>query len=394
MLPVLLAIALGTAASPAAVAAKSPVGDGMVAISDVVAEQRSFRPQGGEKLSWRYRTAVASTVGASIYDGRDLLVRVLLKGEDLPAGDHRLTWDGRDDDGRVAPPGYYLLAIESEAGGKTVRYDPTEATGGELTQASAARYDAGRGLVSYALQKPSLLRIHLGLKDDGPLLRTLVDWVARSAGEHTEPWDGWDASHVIRFGDSPKLDIQVWAYALPVNAVVVDPPATAVLPAALKSRPAAFPTAPARPEFLELPPERPTRPKGAAPAHEMYNHWQHDRTRCHNPIVGLKAVGAESRGGSGPLTVAAPLPLRLDLSPEEAASLQDERFEAVIYVDGVFAFEEEQGYLPFTWSLKPEMLTPGEHVITFMVRGYEGHFGSSSIRVLRPKGAGTPASGR
>jgi len=390
---VLLAMAFGAAASPATVAGKSPVGDVLPAVSDVVAERLSFRPQSGEKVSWRYRTAVASTVTASIFDGRDLLVRVVLKGQDLPAGDHRLAWDGRDDDGRVAPPGYYVLTIESQAGGKTVRYDPTEATGGELTQASAARYDTGRGLVNYALQKPSLLRIHLGLKDDGPLLRTLVDWVARSAGEHTESWDGWDASHVIRFGDSPKLDIQVWAYALPVNAVIVDPPATTLLPAVLKSRPADSPTV-TRPEFLEFPRGRPTRPKGAARAHEMYNHWQHDRTRCHNPIVGLKAVGTESRGGSGPLTVAAPLPLRLDLTPEEASSLQDERFEAVIYVDGIFEFEEEQGYLPFTWSLKPEMLTPGEHVITFMVRGYEGHFGSSSIRVLRPKGAGTPAIGR
>ena len=73
--------------------------------------------------------------------------------------------------------------------------------------------------------------------------------------------------------------------------------------------------------------------------------------------------------------------------------LHEERFEAVIYVDGSFVFEEEQGYLPFTWMLQPEMVTPGEHVITFMIRGYEGHFGTTSIRVMRPSGAG-PAAAR
>src|SRR2546425_473614 len=100
-----------------------------------------------------------------------LLVRTLRGGTDLPAGDHRLSWDGHDDEGRPAPPGYYLLTIESKSGGEAVRYDPSDSTGGELTQVSAARYDPAASAVRYALQKPSLLRIHLGLKGDGPLGR-------------------------------------------------------------------------------------------------------------------------------------------------------------------------------------------------------------------------------
>ena len=43
-----------------------------------------------------------------------------------------------------------------------------------------------------------------------------------------------------------------------------------------------------------------------------------------------------------------------------------------------------QGYLPFTRRLKPELLPPGEHIVTFMIRGYDGHFGSGSIKVYRP----------
>src|SRR5258708_3580912 len=104
MLATLLLLA---AATPAAV----PSGAVKPAVSDVVAEARSFQPEAGDKVSWRYRTAGPSAVTAAIYDGRDVLIRALLKEEALPAGDHRLAWDGRDDGGRPAPPGYYLLTI-------------------------------------------------------------------------------------------------------------------------------------------------------------------------------------------------------------------------------------------------------------------------------------------
>jgi hypothetical protein len=120
----------------------------------------------------------------------------------------------------------------------------------------------------------------------------------------------------------------------------------------------------------------------------MYNHWQHDRARCHNPEVALGVPAGVARQPDGAVRATAPVPVRLELSERESSFLQEERFEAVIYVDGVFAFEEEQGYFPFTWTLNPEILTPGEHVVTFMIRGYEGHFGSASLRVVRPRPEG------
>ncbi len=41
-------------------------------------------------------------------DGRR--VRVLVQGE-LPAGEHRLTWNGRDDAGRPVASGVYLIRL-------------------------------------------------------------------------------------------------------------------------------------------------------------------------------------------------------------------------------------------------------------------------------------------
>ncbi len=371
--------------------AGTPVSAPVLQVANVVADRRSFRPAAGERVTWRFRTSAAARVSALLYDARDVLVRALEQDADRPSGDHQIAWDGKDDTGREAPPGYYLLAIEARAGSEMVRYDPGESTGGEAFQA-AVGYDPGRRAVRYALQRPALVRILLGLKRDGPLLRTLVDWVARAPGEHEEPWDGWDASGVVRFADSRELDVQVWAYELPVNAVVVEAPAaTAPKAPASSAPPDPASLAPVRLSFLDFGADRPRRPRAAGRVPEMYNHWQHDRARCHDPRIGLRVAGEARRDDKGAVIVGGPLRLQVEVPAGEAAFLQDERFEAVVYLDGSFVFEEEQGYLPFTWTLRPEILTPGEHVVTLMIRGYEGHFGTASLRVARPK-AGSAAA--
>lgn len=413
ILGLLMAMASAQAPPPAAT---------RLAVSDVVAERRAFAPQrgAGERAEWRYRTTAPAKVRASIYDARGYLVRIIQRTDELPAGDHRIAWDGTDEAQRRVPAGYYLLVIEAEKSGEKVVYDPTDTTGGEIMQASAVRYDPLNGLIRYALTKPALVRIHLGLRNDGPLLKTLVDWVARAPGEHTEAWDGWDESRAIRFGTSPNLDIQVWAYELPVNAVVLEN-ATAGPPASARATPAASHASPSgaappgsgggrmdpfaetgagsaggpeRSAFIDVAGSTPMRARGETPPHEMYNHWRHDRAQCHNPGAALKVPEDARRDEKGAVMLDEALPIRLELPPAEASFLQGERFEVVVYLDGLFVFEEEQGYLPFTWTARPEVVPPGEHVVTLMIRGYEGHFGSASVRILRPKAAGDKAAAR
>src|SRR5206468_9478491 len=115
--------------------------------------------------------------------------------------------------------------------------------------------------------------------------------------------------------------------------------------------------------------------------------------RCHNPRAALRVPDDARRDAAGAVVLEEALPIRLELPPADASFLQDERFEVVVYLDGLFVFEEEQGYLPFTWMAKSEVVPPGEHVITFMIRGYEGHFGSASVRILRPRPAGSEKAG-
>lgn len=57
----------------------------------------------------------AGPATVSVHDARGRLVRTLVDGH-LAAGEHAFAWDGRDDAGRRAPAGVYLLRAETPAG--------------------------------------------------------------------------------------------------------------------------------------------------------------------------------------------------------------------------------------------------------------------------------------
>jgi hypothetical protein len=74
--------------------------------------------------------------------------------------------------------------------------------------------------------------------------------------------------------------------------------------------------------------------------------------------------------------------IRMNVTDEDRRGMVGERFEIVIYVDMLFVYEEELGYTPFTWIWNPEGYNPGVHYVTVMLRGYEGHFGSVTSKVM------------
>ncbi len=70
------------------------------------------------------RTEIAFSLPAdtgvelAVYDMRGRLVRTLLQGQTLTAGEHRLVWDGRDRNGSAAVAGIYFARLE--AGGRVL----------------------------------------------------------------------------------------------------------------------------------------------------------------------------------------------------------------------------------------------------------------------------------
>ncbi len=66
----------------------------------------------------RFVLPEASRVGVRVYDARGRAVRVLAEGF-LPAGEHRLAWDGRDARGVAVAPGLYFCRIETGGAAQT-----------------------------------------------------------------------------------------------------------------------------------------------------------------------------------------------------------------------------------------------------------------------------------
>jgi hypothetical protein len=71
---------------------------------------------------WRlsFELSTGGRVHVDVFDATGRLMRQLMDGP-LPAGDHSLMWDGRDDNGRDLPASVYLYRVSTEEGEMTGR---------------------------------------------------------------------------------------------------------------------------------------------------------------------------------------------------------------------------------------------------------------------------------
>ena len=114
----------------------------------------------------------------------------------------------------------------------------------------------------------------------------------------------------------------------------------------------------------------------------MMNHWQHPRNKCYDPEIILLLPKDQKYSSDSLPIISGPVKLSLNVNDSDRQFLLDQRFETVLYVDFLFAHEEEMGYLPYYWTWDPHGVNDGVHYITVMFRGYEGHFGTTTIKVL------------
>jgi hypothetical protein len=341
-------------------------------IRQVSAAPLSFDPARGESTAIRFELSEPAQVALEIYDVRGLEVRRIAQSETLPAGAHELRWDGRDERGRSVPAEAYVYTLAATgAAGASALWDLADRTGGETLRAEAVHWDPQAGEIDYILPERGRARIRIGLEDDGPLLATVIDWVPRPAGPQHTPWNGKDASGVLDLAHHPKLAISVEAFALPQNALLVGPP-------------------PARVEFIaDLAQATPRRRAEASGPRHMHD-FAHlpAETRGDFPLD-LELPATLPHDESGRPLVAEAIPVKIQVAPEVATHLLEQRFEAVFFVDGLHAFENESAFFPLTWRWDPRGLSPGIHYLSANLRGYEGQFGlATRAVVIAPPPAG------
>ena len=344
----------GTAGSTAAAVSKSSL-----VISQVRLDRDRIDPAKNETVAVRFNLNASAKVTLSVFDGRDRLV--YKADEDMAAGDHALRWNGQDTSGNPVPPEAYSYTLSAKhAQGQTV-HDLTDLTGGVLLTAKDVRWDAAESKLHYYLDEPARVNLRFGLQG-GPYLRTVVDWVPRSAGANEETWDGMDASGVLNLGTHPAVLPSVKAYTLPDNTIFVggNAPQIRFTAAAGAAR------------------ER----TGPKPAKQMFNLAQQPLQTRGDVIASLMPGGDIRKDQDGRWIVSGKLPLKADVAEAQRQRVIERRFEAAFYVDGVFSHENELGYVPMTWTWDSSQVNNGEHFLTVNIRGYEGNFGTATVKVL------------
>lgn len=312
----------------------------------------------------RFTVSGPGHVRVRFHDGRDLVVKTLDLGA-LPAGEHVASWDLKDDRGRPVPAEAYTYTLTARTPAGEVVYDLADTTGGQDLAVRDVRYDPTSRTVRYVLERPARVNVRFGMQNNGPLMRTLVNWVPRAAGLRTETWDGRDASGVLSLATHPRIEVVVQAFSLPDNTILVGPaPDATVLITDLGSA------------------EKRAAPAGGAK--RMYAHAQQPIESRGDYTVRLRLPESLPKTDEGvPIVAGGIVPVRLEVDSKDLARAIERRFEPVFFVDGQFVFENEVGFVPMTWQWDASAVNDGEHFLTVNVRGYEGNFGIASVRVLK-----------
>lgn len=193
---------------------------------------------------------------------------------------------------------------------------------GEI-MATDLSFNAQSGEVSYTLPQPALVRIRVGLKNAGPLLRHLLDWEFREAGPHVDVWNKRDPGGIVDFGDRND-------YIMVLNA----------------------------------------RAANTSPALSK------------GPAVTVSFPGASVITPDGLPIVHGIVPLRVVLAEKDAKRLAESKFEVALYVDLLFLMEDEAGTNPFNYRLDVTQYNEGEHLVTVNVISYDGLVGTATAKFV------------
>jgi hypothetical protein len=303
----------------------------------------------------RYELTQPAAVAIELVDEEGVVVRRLSE-DPYEAGAHEMRWDGRDADGAMVAAGVYRYVIRADTPGSSNRqsvvYDPsTDAGAGELTVRDFV-WDAAAGQFRWLMPRAGRARLRIGLKEF-PHLRTLLDWEPMEGGAHEVAWDGLDAAGLIRVNEHPELSVQLVAFALAPNTIIV------------RGVP--------REQALSSPIRRPHR--------EGFSHADHPRALCHEVRCRIEFPGA-THDQEGRVQLRGVVPVRVWLDERDAVGLVNERFDIMLFVDLTIVVEEGEGSNPYTYLWDTSRIPAGPHLVTVNVLGYADHFGVVTQPVL------------
>ncbi|OGX04649.1 MAG: hypothetical protein A3G87_03850 [Omnitrophica bacterium RIFCSPLOWO2_12_FULL_50_11] len=349
-------------------------------ISRVVLSEKEIDLAREEQATIQFELLEVASVGVKVFDESNRLIREIPSDEKLRPGTHSIAWDGRDEKGEQVVSGVYIYVLEARGTTQYV-HDLRVATGGEEVFVEKLAWDIPGSKITYLLPKACYVRIRIGLKE-GVFLGTLADWTPYEAGEKETAWDGLDPSGHFNLSDQAEAQINISAFALPDNSVIVR---STVEESSLRGQhPKDGPKQ--SQTVIASSPLRTRRSEGRL----QYIHAAHPRPLCHEPRFEVEfpssklspSVGEDKGdGGAGAPVLKGKVPIRITLDPKDKDYLVANRFEVMFFMDSVFLFEQEEATSPLTFYLDTAKLGKGVHRLTINVMDYEDHIGVQTLKV-------------
>jgi hypothetical protein len=357
------------------------------AISDINVRPQVFNPTGGQTTSIYYRLLRSADVSVRIFDSDHFLIATLQENRSSPAGANRVNWNGRDESGVVVPDEAYYFVIEAkDEDGRETTYDPTLFSGGEKLGVAPPVVDREETVVRYSLSKPARVRIRAGVHD-GPLSKTILDWVPKLAGAHEEVWNGRDNSDAGVVWDHKRFLVVLSAFTLPENSIITVGSPVGYLDYWADA---------ARKQGQELMALRLASEEGRK-AHlkarkvrsdalqkrsgKIDSHYLTSRFMDRDPEFTLAVPDGVIEKRVDASVVQGEFEIEIKLTEGTKALLNEQRYEYVLYVDYVLWGERETGYSPYSWVLDTSRLNAGRHLITVNVATLSDQVGTASIWV-------------
>jgi len=337
-------------------------------VTTLTCSKSSFNPSLDEDVALSYKIKDDATVTVHVYDPDNGLVKTLLEKVKQKAGKHTVVWDGCDSTGSVVPDEayYFTIDVEDLRGTRHV-YDPATFSGGESKDVLKSEIQPETQTVVYQMPEMGRVNIRIGTKG-GPLLKTLVDWKPRVAGQITEYWNGMDENNLMDLTRNPKSKMVITYFTLPENTVITYGNKTigyrqykqAVLD---KKRP-----------------QKPEHPRVLKPKFPISLHYTRPRTEDYAPSINVTLPHVREVGDDGIPVLKGRILVRVELGETESF-LTEQRYEITFFLDGLFYAEDEAGYTPYNWVWDVTDVKAGEHILTVNLASFKDQIGVRSLKV-------------
>lgn len=335
-------------------------------------KKTEFSPHRHEQFDVPVALNESGKVKVTLYTVDGDLVRTLSNDKMLKKGSHKLIWDGKDNKGQVVPDEVYIPVLEVVfESGKQHVFDPRESSGGEVVEDLNTQVTPDRH-ISYVLPAPSRVMVRAGIQG-GPMMRSLSQWQPRSAGKNVQRWNGMDESGVLDLREEENLTVMVTAYRLPEHSIITLGNGDISYGDYRKKN--GWPPRVIEPESMTLArgEQRISRQHYVSPA------------QARDPVIKLSFSGDHQKNDKGNpvLKRGQSIRAKVEVDEKDRWLIDQSLYEVAFFINHEFVSEEEQGYLPLTWLWTTDQLTPGQHIFTVNISGFDGKVGvvSSLIEI-------------